>query len=258
MNFYRKTILLAAFVIAISGCKKSSNTAGPAGATGPAGPSLSGTLEGYVDLFDEYGTLMSPLDGVHITVAGKTHVDSTNAAGKYSINLSTGTYEIDLSKTGFGAMVIPSVNFVGGGVQYVNTHIPLTQPASYSLSSISSTTVTGGSVTFTVTPLNTDTKNRRVACFYGTNSAVSNDPATYAGVFFINISAGSTNGIGTLTANNVNAVGIGSGSGTLVYVAAYPISVNTNASVYSDIATGRNIYNNLNTSSVATTSFNFP
>ncbi|MGZ3903656.1 MAG: hypothetical protein ACXVC6_08175 [Bacteroidia bacterium] len=249
---------MMAFVLAVSGCKKNSNTAGPAGATGPSGPSLSGTLEGYVDLFDEYGTLLSPLDGVHITVAGKSHIDSTNAAGKYSISLTTGTYEIDLSKTGFGAMVIPSINFVGGGVQYVNTHIPLTQPASYSLSSITSATVAGGNVTFTVTPSNTDTKNRRVACFYSTNSAVSNDPATYSGVFFVNITAGNTSGIGTLQASAVNGVGIGSGSGTLVHVAAYPVAVNNNASAYSDIATGRNIYNNLNTASVVTTSFNFP
>jgi len=247
-------------VIAIAGCKKPKDGAtGPAGATGPNGPSLSGTLEGYVDLFDQYGSLMSNASGVYITIAGKTGTDSTSAGGMFTKSLSTGTYELDLAKTGYGSLKVPSLNFVGGGTQYIAGHLQLTQPASFSLSTATSATVTVGgasAVSVTVTPSSTDTKARKVICFLSTSSSVSYAPSSYVGTVLINIPANATTGSGNITTAVANSIGIT--TGTTMYVAAYPISVSNGASTYGDIATGKTVYNNINPLSSATTNIVFP
>jgi hypothetical protein len=252
----KKTILAAAIIaIALTGCKKPADGAtGPAGATGP---NLSGTLEGYVDLFDAYGDLTANAASVYVTCPTKSGTDSTASNGMFTKSLSTGTYEIDFAKTGYGAIKIPSLNFVGGGTQYINGHIQMTQAPTYSLSTIATGTATSAGLTaisVTVTPSGVDTKNRKVICFLGTSGSVSYLPGNYTGTAIINIPANATTGVGSISVATANAAGVASGNVNTIYIAAYPIAVNNAASTYGDPATGKTIYNNINTASSVTTS----
>ena len=256
MKLFNTTLLSATLIAAtLASCTKPKDGAmGPMGATGPNGPALNGTLEGYVDLFDQYGNLISNASSVYVTVPGKTGTDSTSAAGIFTKALTTGTYEVDFTKTGYGAMKIPSLNFVGGGTQYINAHIQLTQPASFSLLSATSGTVIAqglSAVSVTVTPSSTDTKARKVICFFSSNNAVSYTPGNYMGAVTINIPANATSGTGNISTAIAYEGGVSSGSA--IYISAYPISVNNNASTYGDIVTGKTIYNNINTASSVTT-----
>lgn len=255
-------IIATAFiaVVALTGCKKDGAT-GPAGAAGPAGPSLSGTLEGYVDLYDEYGDLISNATGVYITIPGKTGTDSTNSAGIFTKNLSTGTYELDFAKSGYGSMKIPSLNFVGGGTQYINAHVQLTQLPTFTLSGFSvgtSTVATNPAVTVTITPGSANAKGRRVIVFFGSTASVSNTPGNYLGYQVINLPATSTSVTSNIGASTT-LYGAGATSGNTIYLIAYPIADNSNASTYSDVATGKTVFNNvLTTSPVATQSVVVP
>ncbi len=255
MNKKIYTTILASAILALAftSCTKTGAT-GPAGATGGTGPNLSGTLQGYVDLFDEYGDLQTSANGVYVTIPGKTGTDSTSTSGIFTKSLSTGTYELDLAKIGYGAMKVPSLNFVGGGTQYINAHIQLTKAPTYALISIASGTVVAQGLTavsVTVTPSSTDTKNRKVILFIGTSASVSYMPGNYTGTATINIPANSVTGVGSISTALIYGAGIPTGS--TVYIAAYPISVNAGASTYGDIITGKTIYNNINTASSATT-----
>lgn len=228
-------------------CTKTGAT-GPAGSTGPAGPSLSGTLEGYVDLYDQYGTLVTPANSVSVTIPGRSQTDTSTSAGMFTVNnMSTGTYEVDFAKTGYGAAKIVSLNFVGGGTQYIQNHVGLAQPPSFTLSGITLNSI-GGVITASVTASSTDTKARKVIVFLSNASTVSSAPANYLGTVTLNIAANSANGGGTIPANALNGAGIVSGN--TLYVAAFPISGNVNASTYADIATGRTVYNNISGTAV--------
>src|SRR5207237_8654310 len=109
-------------------------------------------------------------------------------------NLRTGTYELDFAKTGYGSTKVNSLNFVGGGTQYIQAHIQMTQAASFSLTIVTSATATvqgASAVSLTVTPTGTDTKARKVICFFSTSSTVSSVPGNYMGSSAITIPANS-------------------------------------------------------------------
>jgi hypothetical protein len=260
MKTFKKTFLIAAVVItALTGCKKPTN--GVNGTNGAAGPALSGTLEGYVDLFDQYGDLMTPATGVYVTCPTKSGIDSTNAPGVFTKNLSTGTYELDFAKTGYGATKISSLNFTGGGTQYIQGHIQLTQAPTYSLLTTTGLTVgtttlpanngnAGPALTVTVSTAATDVKNRKAIVFFNTSATVSSTAGNYLGFQVVNIpvlTTGSTSGTANIPVSS-SLYENGVASGSTLYLIAYPISFNSNASAYSDVTTGKTIFNNINTS----------
>lgn len=261
MKKIQETILsVTVIAILLTGCSKPKDgAAGTNGVAGSPGPLLSGSLKGYVDLFDAYGDLAANASNVYITIPVIAGTDSTSTNGMFTKTLTTGTYELDYSKSGYGAMKIISLNFVGGGTQYISNHIQMTQAPIYSLSAITSATAMAqgqGVVTVTVTPSATDTKARKVVCFIGTSSSVSYLPGNYSGVVTINIPANSAIGFGSISTTIAYEAGIPSGNS--IYIAAYPIAVNNTASIYSDVATGKTIYNNINSSSSVTTNVMVP
>jgi hypothetical protein len=263
MKTFKKNFLIAAVVvIALTGCKKPADGVnGTNGANGATGPALAGTLEAYVDLFDQYGDLMTPATGVYVTCPTKSGTDSTNASGMFTKSLTTGTYELDFAKTGYGAMKIPSLNFTGGGMQYIQGHIQMAQVPTYSLLtatglSVGTTTLpannnnAGPALTVTVTTAATDVKNRKAIVFYNTSATVSSTPGNYLGFQVVNIpvlSTGSTSGSTNIPVS-ASLYESGVTSGSTLYLIAYPISFNANASAYSDVTTGKTIFNNVNTS----------
>lgn len=250
----KKTLsALLAILMALTACKKKE---GPQGPQGPAGPSLSGNLVGYVDVYDSYGTLLKS-DSVIVSVTGHSNSAMTDTSGKFVIsNLSTGVYEINFSRTNFQSTKIPSLNFVGGGTQYITNRISITQAPAFTLSSLGFSNVFG-TISYTVTASNSDPKTRKSIIFFSKNPNVSNLPSTYIGNMIANIGANSSTSIGTISSSNLSQMGINSGE--VVYAIAYPISNANNASVYFDTNTGRAFYNNLNLSGATTiTSFIAP
>lgn len=243
-------MVVAACAVIFVSCSKT-GPAGSSGATGPAGPSLSGTLEGYVELYDQYGILVSPASSASVTIPGRTDTSVTSATGMFTVNnLTTGTYELDFAKPGYGNMKVVSLNFVGGGTQYIQNHISMAQPPSFTLSGVTLNSV-GGTITASVTASSTDTKGRSVILFLSNAAGVSSSPANYLGYTTLSIAAGTANGAGAIKAATLNGAGIVSGN--TLYVAAYPISANTSASVYADIATGKQIFNNISGTAVTAT-----
>lgn len=263
-----KTVLVAVVVAAaLAGCTKPKDGAtGPTGTTGATGPALSGTLQGYVDLFDAYGDLMASDTGVHITSTTLASVNTSTATnGMFQIaNLTTGTYELDFAKAGCGSTKIPSLNFTGGGTQYITGHIQLTQVPTYSLVtsglSVGTTTLTNGgnpgpALSLTVTTAAADVKNRKAIVFYNTSPTVSSTPGNYVGFTVVTIpclASGSTTGTATIpVSTSLYEQGIASGS--TLYLIAYPIAYNSNASSYPDVASGKTIFNNIFTGGATTT-----
>lgn len=233
-------IILIATQILIS-CKKKE---GPQGPQGPAGPSLSGTLIGYVDVYDSYGNLKKS-DSVNVSITGKGISVLTDTLGKFTINnLNTGVYELVISKPTYQNTKIPSLNFVGNGTQYITNRIGITQAPAFTLSNLGFSN-TFGTITYTITASTSDTKARKAIMFLSKNPSVSNLPSTYIGSIIANITAGSTNAIGTISSTQLSQMGFNSGD--MVYAIAYPISNASNASVYFDTNTGKLFYNNINT-----------
>ncbi|MCX7728833.1 MAG: carboxypeptidase-like regulatory domain-containing protein [Bacteroidia bacterium] len=228
-------------VLTLLSCKKKEEPQGP---QGPPGPSLSGNLVGYVDVYDSYGALQK-LDSVLVNVTGRSAGSLTDTLGKFTItNLTTGTYELNFSKPNYQSTKIPSLNFVGGGTQYISNRIAITQAPSFTISNLGFSNVFG-TISYTITASASDVKARKVIMFLSKNSNVSSSPSSYAGSLIANIAAGSTNAIGTISASTLSQLGFNSGD--VVYAIVYPISNANNASVYFDVNSGKMFYNNINT-----------
>ncbi len=248
--------ICAAGCLIMMSCSKSGPTGatGPSGGNGPAGPALTGTVTGYVDLYDQYGDLLSPGNGVKITIPTMASVnDTTIVDGMYTIpGLSTGVYEIDFSKTNYGSTKINSFGFTGGGTQYIAAHMQMTQPPIFTLATTSALTATSNTVSsqvaMAVTMAATDTKMRKVAVFYSNAATVSSTPGNYMGWSAITIPANTTTANMNLS-SSATFYPSGLSSGTTAYFIVYPISYNTGASTYPDPATGKTVFNNLNTAS---------
>src|SRR5574339_543875 len=78
--------------------------------------SLSGTLIGYINSFDRNGNKLAVQSNVLVRIEGRNETLSltTDGAGKFETNLQTGTYDILLSKDGFGTHKMVGVSFIGG------------------------------------------------------------------------------------------------------------------------------------------------
>lgn len=236
--------LVGMAVLSMTACKKE-GPQGPQGPQGVPGPSLSGSLVGYVDVYDSYGTVQKS-DSVTVSITSLSKSAITDSLGKFTItNLNTGTYEITISKPSYQSTKIPSLNFVGGGTQYLTNRIAITAVPSFTLSSLNFTN-NFGIISYTVTASASDSKSRKVIIFLSTDSNVSSSPSSYKGVIVGNISAGGSTAIGTISSTVLSQLNVSSGS--TVYGIAYPISSADKASTYFDVNTGRTFYNNINTS----------
>lgn len=77
---------------------------------------LSGTLIGYINSFDRNGNKLADQSKVSIRIEGGPEILSltTDAEGKFETVLQTGTYDITLSKDGFGTHKMIGFSFIGG------------------------------------------------------------------------------------------------------------------------------------------------
>jgi carboxypeptidase family protein len=250
--FIKISVLSIALVIAAS-CTKTT-TAGPTGATGAAGPSLTGNMQGTVTLYDVSGAKqLSPTllggDTVVLTnsSSGTVWKTVTNASGDYLFsNISSGTYSTTVSKTGYGSVVTQGIQFVGGGNSDRN----------YALSVVPATNVSwliANDTTYTSTGVNymklrgavpTSTSETTVIVFVSipgtgsTSSTVGNFSTTYT----TTIAAGTNKFTIEIPIASLYDLGFTSGNTATAYFASYIIGGTTSASSYVDWTTGQTVY----------------
>lgn len=78
--------------------------------------SLSGTLVGEISCFDRNTNKLGDQSGVSISIEGgpETILLTTGVSGEFETLLQTGTYDITLTKDGFGTHKLVGFSFVGG------------------------------------------------------------------------------------------------------------------------------------------------
>ncbi|MGP8217150.1 MAG: hypothetical protein ACLQQ4_16390 [Bacteroidia bacterium] len=233
------------------------------GAQGPAGPAgqsvnLTGTLDGIVTLYNEYGDKQPYKQCTSVSVilynSSNAKVDSVNcdSLGKYSFNnIPTGDYSAVYKDTGYGEYVrIPFQNLGGGTIA-----------ADYSLSQIPNFTfaITNDSIkkiandtqvvifgTITAAP-----QTRYIAVFMGSSSSVNSTPGNYSGaVSTIGVGAGATTFSISIPINTIYMGGFPYGSQVffMLYSAAYFYA---SQSEYTDLNTGQTVYDALGYSAPA-------
>lgn len=223
----------------IVGCK------GPAGPAGPAGQSqLTGSMSGIVNLYLSDGNQETDASGVNISVAGTSLSTTTDSTGQWTINgISTGTYTVMYTKTGFGMSEQQGIQFVGGGPDFLGTII-LSQPPDFSVR-INPSECTSDSARFLIV-VTTSTFDREVLIAVGTDASVSASTAgkyLYAGIF----DDGGTTGNEGIPSTALHAAGLV--SGTTAYIVAYPLSDDSPTgnfySSYFDIGSKETVYTSL-------------
>jgi hypothetical protein len=258
--FLQFSVIILMIFVFIS-CKKT-GPAGPqgeTGPTGPTGPNLMGTLQGFVQLFDQYGArIYAPQDSTALHVASTTALTDTN--GKYTFTLTTGTYDINVASrpgVNYGASVIQGLQFIGGGL--LNRDAALSKIPSFSISTVyardtafpASNPVHYIKVSGTVNV--TDSKARTVVMFVNTTSDVSSNPLNYLYAYSPNNPAIAANSLTFSFLIKSDAIYLltGLAPSQTAYIAVYPAAVNWDVtSSYLDYNTDRKIYNAIGPASI--------
>lgn len=260
----KKTALLSIsimimIVMIFTSCKKETGPAGPtgpSGTTGATGPILSGTLEGYVQLYDMYGNrVYHPQDSTSLQINSTTVL--TDTTGKYSFTLTTGTYNVNILSRpadNYGSTIIEGLQFSGGGTFERDAAISKIPNFTISTLTVKDTSFPAANpvqyVKFSGTVSSSDTKARTLAVFVNDNSVVSSSTAQYLAALDPANSAVAANG-STFTfylkSANIYA-GTGLSPSQTAYFAVYPAAVNWyNTSNYLDYGTDRKIYTAIGT-----------
>jgi hypothetical protein len=224
-------ILLTIFLF--SSCK---------GPEGPAGPSLSGDLIGYSYLYDVSGYRSADNSGITVAVEGTSISAVSTSDGRWVLSsLTTGTYTIVFSKSGYGTRKSVGYQFVGGGQAYFGS-MGLYQIPAYTVTGLSATRSTGyvsisGTLTGTL-----PTGSRYPRLFIATSPTVSSDPKNYIFSYGAIVSSTSTTLSTSISTQALNSYGIYTGQ--TVYIVAYAESYSSGT--YIDLSTGGVYYPNLN------------
>jgi len=212
---------------------------------------LSGTLRGFVQLYDQYGyRVYHPQDSSALQI-GSTVV-RTDSTGLYTFSLTTGTYDVTItSRPGgnYGTDMIQGLQFTGGGI--VNRDVALSQIPNFTITSITATDTAFPNsnpvqyVKFKGTVSSTDTRPRTVAVFANTSSTVSSIPSQYLFAYDPTnpvIAANSSTFTFYVKSANIY-LGTGLAPTQTAYFAVYPAAVAWNStSNYLDYFSDRKIY----------------
>ena len=233
-----------AMLLSLSSCKKEAGPTGATGAQGSAGPVLTGNLKGFINHYDVSGTkLANGLAGDSVSIDGTSNVAVTDAAGSYSFaGLSTGVYNITVTRTGYGATKIQSLQFTGGGDSYRNANISKIPTTNVSTLLVYDTIINTVNHVRVRGSLPSSTDDQSVIVYIGVpgNTTVNSSIANQISTYVININAGITKYSKNIPTSELYDLGYTSGN--TVYVAAYTIGGNTNASAYVDLTTNKAVY----------------
>ncbi len=132
------TSAIIIFIVFFSSCKKEA---------GPAGPSLTGNIIGYLTLYNSFGDRIPNASGVAVTIDGsKPRTVFTDSLGEYKLDsIQTGIYNITFVKDSFVTYKKLGQQFVGGS-EPVISNVTLYVPSVNSVSNLNLTVTNGHAV----------------------------------------------------------------------------------------------------------------
>jgi len=217
---------------------------GSQGDTGPAGPNLTGSLHGFVGLWDTTENQLGSSPSVVVELLGANRISHCDSTGKWIFDsLRTGIYDISFRMTGFGTFVKRNFQFLGGGDIYAG-YFNLGQLPAFSVTFLVATSSqTAIEISGRLSSPPPSGLNRFVMVFVGADSTVSSDPKKYLASYAA--TTGSDSFEVAILASFLHGKGLASGS--LAYVCAYgwniiPTFVDQEGGQYIDPQTGRYVY----------------
>jgi hypothetical protein len=223
------------------------------GATGPAGPKLSGNLVGFVFLYDVNGAKAVDNSGITVKAEGTSFATTTSTDGYFSLaGLSTGAYTYSFSKTGYGTRKVIDAQFVGGGDVYYGATSLYEIPA-FTVTNLSDS-ISSGYVYFKGILSGTlPTSTVHLSLFFGTSATVSSNPSDYSFSLGFNFSLSDTISFGLAKSSFYNySITSGQTVFAVVYASDYGLTS------YIDLSTGNSFHSGLNPTPSNTINFVVP
>jgi hypothetical protein len=231
-------------LILLASCAKE----GPTGPIGPAGPSYTGTIVGYVTLYDQYGIQVdTALTQVHLSLSGTAAITPTTsiasvtdtpvASGLYSFGaIATGNYTISATDSAYAYTIVNDFLFVSGtlNLDIAMSAIPIFSATSFTYDS----TASGDSLIISFNP---DSRTRNCIVFvYNSYSSIDTiTSADYILAYKIPIPANQTTvSVQIPTQDLLNN---GFKPGNAVYYTEFSAAVD-DKSAYTDPNTGKKLY----------------
>ena len=249
-------LLTAATLMLMASCAKE----GPNGAIGPAGPGYTGSIAGYIKLYDQYGSqVLINTNHISLELVGTAAIVTPNiytndsATGSYIYTpILTGTYILTATDTSVAqtyAATALNLNFVSGTL-YADVRLSA-RPDSFitSFTTYLNPGSSNDSLVITVLP---DARPRKAIFFMGNSPYVNNLTTQYLLKYITTVPANATTVTQLVPRQDLTDVGYA--SGTKIYYAAYSYVVG-DVSVYEDQSTGRNVYNAVNTTPIVDTTY---
>lgn len=217
--------------------------------TDTVAPVLTGSISGFVNLYEESGAQIKDRAGVKVYIEGRNSFAYTNTDGRYLLeNVEAGIFNIVFEKAGFGIHKIIAREFVGGGDAYLYNIALLVLP-SFNVTSLDIIKTNGSFPYLRMSGNLSDAReySRMVVLFFGKKENVSNDPMNYLYVNTAYVNEDSSSYSSSLYYKEY-LLDSGFNSGETVHVAAYSSSRGY-WGVYDPI-TGRDFFYNVGTSPV--------
>lgn len=241
-------------LLILASCKGKVGEIGPAGAAGNpgqnglSGPSLKGSVVGFVSLFNEIGVRYASSDSMAVTVEGSNPEIKaiSNADGKYELkDLPTGTYNLIFTRTGFGIFKRSSILHIGGTAPTNLGNNNLWETAQTTVTNLAveikgTSIILSGKATPVMPAGSSTSVQRRIRFFFGKDDKVSY--LNYFDTFNQLLVPPGGDGTFSYTLTNSNISKFKTGD--KVFIICYGISPLENA--YTDPATNFVIYSGVN------------
>ena len=232
-------IFLVIAMVALSCAKE-----GPNGATGPAGPTFTGIIQGHVTLYDQYGSpVIGALKKVQLTLLGSSTVlipainPDTNGLYAYS-PVSTGNYAIMAFDTGYGYTLLNDIQFVSN---VINVDVKLSQIPVFSSTSFTSVKALASANDSLVISFAPDTRPRNCIIFVYDAFSYADTTTTTNYILSYKKGIAASDTAETLLVPAQDLYNVGFVPGSTVYYSEFSYVVN-DASVYEDTVTGKKVY----------------
>jgi Carboxypeptidase regulatory-like domain len=234
-------------LILIAGCK---------GDTGPAGPSQTGSITGFVTLINSDGSLPANRSGVVVSIQGTSLSTMTDSLGQWTIsNVTTGTYTIAATKPNYGMTEQQGVQFLGGSNPLylgningsINGYMTLAQPPNFTVA-FDSLKIAGDSelnIWFSMSGQLLPPANEFLIAIGNDSNVNGSDPQKY---LYSNVGQFGEGENGFVPINASDLYYAGFKSGATAYLVAYPLEFfgfGEYYSMYYDIPSGRYVYTSL-------------